>query len=82
MLLTKLARGQKLSGEERKRMREQLIDVAKAIPALAIFAAPGGILLLAALAKVLPFSLLPSAFQEAENTEAEPEEFVPEREVG
>jgi hypothetical protein len=82
VLLTKLARGQKLSGEERKRMREQLIDVAKAIPALAIFAAPGGILLLAALAKVLPFSLLPSAFQEAENTEAEPEEFVPEREVG
>jgi hypothetical protein len=82
VLLTKLARGQKLSGEERKRMREQLIDVAKAIPALAIFAAPGGILLLAALAKVLPFSLLPSSFQETESTEAELEEFVPEREVG
>ncbi len=82
VLLTKLARGQKLSSPERKRMREQLIDVAKAIPAIAIFAAPGGILLLAALAKVLPFSLLPSSFQEAENTATEPEELVPEREVG
>ena len=38
--------------------------VAKAIPALAIFAAPGGMLLLVALAKVLPFNLLPSAFQD------------------
>jgi hypothetical protein len=45
-------------------MRAQLIDVAKAIPALAIFAAPGGMLLLVALAKVLPFNLLPSSFQD------------------
>ena len=58
------ARGQKLTREERKAMREQLIDVAKVIPALAIFAAPGGILLLIALAKVLPFNILPSAFQD------------------
>ncbi|MBI3181424.1 MAG: hypothetical protein HYZ28_04720 [Myxococcales bacterium] len=64
VLLSRAARGQKLSGEERRRMREQLIDVAKAVPALAIFAAPGGILLLIALAKVLPFNLLPSAFHE------------------
>ncbi|WP_342379200.1 LETM1 domain-containing protein [Myxococcus stipitatus] len=64
VLLTKLARRQTLTGDERRRMRAQLIDVAKAIPALAIFAAPGGFLLLAALAKVLPFSLLPSSFQD------------------
>jgi hypothetical protein len=38
--------------------------VAKVIPALAIFAAPGGVLLLLALSKVLPFNLLPSAFQD------------------
>ncbi|HZA14006.1 MAG TPA: LETM1 domain-containing protein [Myxococcaceae bacterium] len=62
VLLSRAARGQTLTREERKRMRAQLIDVAKAIPALAIFAAPGGVLLLIALAKVLPFSLLPSAF--------------------
>jgi hypothetical protein len=64
-LLTRVARGQSLTAEERQRMRAQLIDVAKAIPALAIFAAPGGMLLLAALAKVLPFNLLPSSFQDA-----------------
>jgi len=64
VLLTKAARGQSLSREERRKMRQQLFDVAKAIPALAIFAAPGGVLLFIALAKVLPFNLLPSAFQE------------------
>jgi hypothetical protein len=64
VLLTRAARGQTLTREERRKVRAQLIDVAKAIPALAIFAAPGGILLLIALAKVLPFNILPSAFQE------------------
>ena len=70
VLLARAARGQSLSAAERRRMRAQLIDVAKAIPALAIFAAPGGMLLLIALAKVLPFSLLPSAFQD--DPDAEP----------
>jgi hypothetical protein len=64
VLLTKAARGHKLTKEERAKMRAQLIDVAKAIPALAIFAAPGGVLLFIALAKVLPFNLLPSSFQD------------------
>ena len=68
VFLGKLAIGQTLSPDERRRMRLELIDLAKAIPTLAIFAAPGGILLLAALAKVLPFSLLPSAFQGARRT--------------
>ena len=53
-----------MSREEKTAMREQLIDVAKAVPALAIFAAPGGVLLLLALAKVLPFDLLPSSFRD------------------
>jgi len=70
VFLGKLAIGQSLTAEERRRMRQELIDLAKAIPALAIFAAPGGLLLLAALAKVLPFSLLPSAFQGARREEA------------
>ena len=64
MLLAKAARGGTLTADERRRMREQLLDVAKAIPALAIFAAPGGMFLLLALAKVLPFSLLPSSFRD------------------
>jgi len=63
VFLGKLAIGQSLTSDEKRRMRLELIDLAKAIPALAIFAAPGGLLLLAALAKVLPFSILPSAFQ-------------------
>ncbi|MFT3713996.1 MAG: LETM1 domain-containing protein [Archangium sp.] len=66
-LLARAARGQKLTSDEKKLMREQLIDVAKAVPALAIFAAPGGLLLLLALAKVLPFDLRPSAFREDED---------------
>jgi hypothetical protein len=41
--------------------------LATALPALAIFAAPGGMLLLAALVKLLPQSFLPAAFQEPES---------------
>jgi hypothetical protein len=64
VLLARLARGYSPTAEERRRMRAQLIDLAKAVPALALFAAPDGLFLLMALAKVLPFSLLPSAFQD------------------
>ncbi|MBL8918479.1 MAG: hypothetical protein JNJ54_06430 [Myxococcaceae bacterium] len=72
VLLARAARGQKLSKDEKRRMREQLIDVAKAVPALAIFTAPGGVLLLLALAKVMPFDLLPSSFRD-EPVEADDE---------
>ena len=40
------------------------MDVAKSIPALAIFALPGGGILLPILIKVLPFNILPSSFQD------------------
>ncbi|NTX04959.1 hypothetical protein HUA75_24685 [Myxococcus sp. CA040A] len=84
VLVAKLARRQKLTEDERHRMRAQLIDVAKAIPALAIFAAPGGFLLLAALAKLLPFSLLPSSFQDEAPVPFpdDAEDYGPEREAG
>jgi len=72
LLLAKAARGQKLTELEKGKMRAQLIDVAKAIPALAIFAAPGGLFLLVALAKVLPFNLLPSAFQDEPRPQPQP----------
>lgn len=62
-LLGRAARGHKLTPEERARSREQLIDLAKVVPSLAIIAAPGGTIIFAALLKVLPFSLLPSSFQ-------------------
>ncbi len=41
-LLTKAAAGQRLTAEEKRKVRAQLVDLAKAVPALAIFAAPGG----------------------------------------
>ncbi len=62
-LLAKAAAGKTLSSVEKRKVKEQLIDLAKAVPALAIFAAPGGLILLPLLAKVLPFNFLPSAFQ-------------------
>jgi hypothetical protein len=61
-LLAKGASGETLSSVEKKKVRKQLIDLAKTIPALAIFAAPGGMLLLPILIKLLPFNLLPSSF--------------------
>ncbi len=61
-LLAKAAAGQPLDAAERRKVKEQLIDLAKAVPALAIFAAPGGMVLLPLLAKLLPFDVLPSAF--------------------
>jgi hypothetical protein len=64
VLLARVARGYKLNADEKRQVRQQLIDVAKAVPALAIFTAPGGLLLLFALAKVMPFDILPSSFRE------------------
>ncbi len=63
VLLARRASGQRLTDDENKRMREQLIDVVKAVPALAMFALPGGFVLLPLLLKVLPFDLRTSAFQ-------------------
>lgn len=62
-LLAKAAAGTPLSADEKHKVRAQLVDLAKAVPALAIFAAPGGMLLLPLLAKLLPFSWLPSAWE-------------------
>jgi hypothetical protein len=70
-LLARAAAGAKLTAEERAKVRLQLIDLAKAVPALAIFAAPGGMLLLPLLAKLLPFNLLPSAWDKPQ-PKAEP----------
>ena len=63
-LLARASAGATLTAQEKAKVREQLIDVAKTIPALAIFAAPGGMLLLPLLVKLLPFNLLPSSFSD------------------
>jgi hypothetical protein len=62
--LSTVARGGKLDDEQRRRLRLQLLDLAKTIPGLALFAAPGGLLLTMALAKVLPDSFLPAVLAE------------------
>ncbi|MDX9722943.1 MAG: LETM1 domain-containing protein [Myxococcota bacterium] len=53
-----------LSEEEEAKVKAQIIDICKAIPALAVFAAPGGTVLLPILMKLLPFDLMPSSFSE------------------
>lgn len=52
-----------LSKEERKKVKQQLLDVCKAIPALAVFLLPGGSILLPVLIKFVP-SILPSSFRQ------------------
>lgn len=52
-----------LNAEEQKKVQEQLLDIFKSIPSLAIFLLPGGALLLPLVVKFIP-KLLPSAFDE------------------
>ena len=52
-----------LSSEEKKKIRDQLLDICKTIPSLTIFLLPGGTVLLPLLIKFIP-KLLPSAFNE------------------
>ena len=52
-----------LSKKESKQLQEQLIDIIKTIPSLAIFLLPGGAILLPLLVKLIP-KLLPSAFDD------------------
>ncbi|NER15691.1 LETM1-related biofilm-associated protein [Spongiivirga citrea] len=55
--------GKTLTEEEKQKVKEQLLDICKTIPSLAIFALPGGAVLLPILIKFIP-KLLPSAFDE------------------
>lgn len=63
ILLWRLAAGGELTEKEQQKLKEQLADLARTVPALGIFALPGGMLLLPILAKSLPWSILPSAFR-------------------
>jgi LETM1-like protein len=57
-----------LDPSEKKKVRNQLLDICKTIPSLTIFLVPGGSLLLPILIKFIP-QLLPSAFNENLNSE-------------
>jgi hypothetical protein len=52
-----------LSTEEKKKIQNQLIDIFKTIPSLAIFLLPGGAVLLPIFIKLIP-KLLPSSFDD------------------
>lgn len=52
-----------LSGEEKKKVQNQLLDIFKSVPSLAIFMLPGGAVLLPIFIKLIP-KLLPSAFDD------------------
>lgn len=55
-----------LSEEEKEKIKIQLLDICKAIPAFTVFMLPGGALLLPLLIKLIP-DILPSAFREDPN---------------
>ena len=52
-----------LSADEKKKVQDQLMDVFKSVPSLAIFLLPGGAVLLPIFIKLIP-ALLPSSFDE------------------
>jgi hypothetical protein len=62
-LLMRVSEGEELTDAERARMRRQLLDVCKTIPALTVFVLPFGTLLVPILMEILPSALLPSAFE-------------------
>ena len=52
-----------LTKEEKGKVKEQMLDICKAIPAFTVFMMPGGALLLPLLVKLIP-TILPSSFRE------------------
>ena len=53
----------KLTPEEKIKIKIQLIDICKSIPAFTVFMLPGGAILLPLLIKLIP-DILPSAFRD------------------
>ncbi len=51
-----------LTKEEKAFVKEQLLSIIKAIPALAIFCLPAGAMVLPIFIKILPFNMLPNSF--------------------
>lgn len=63
MALIKKSMHTSLNEQEKERVKEQLLDIFKAIPAFAIFMLPGGLILLPIVIKLIP-DILPSSFRE------------------
>ena len=63
MALIKKSIHTELTDEEKDQVKDQMLDICKAIPAFAVFMLPGGALLLPLLIKLIP-DILPSSFRE------------------
>lgn len=63
--LVNKSRKEELSSEEKEMVKKQFKDIARTVPALAIFMIPGGSILLPLVLKVIP-ELVPSAFRDNE----------------
>lgn len=63
LFLLKESATRSLTEEEKNKVKEQLFDICKSIPAFTVFMLPGGALLLPLLIKFIP-NILPSAFRE------------------
>lgn len=63
MYLLTISTKRPLTAKEQKKVQEQLMDIIKSIPSLAIFMLPGGAILLPLFVKFIP-KLLPSSFDE------------------
>ena len=61
--LIKKSINSELSATEKQKIKVQLLDICKSIPALAVFLLPGGALLLPLLIKLIP-DILPSSFRD------------------
>jgi LETM1-like, RBD len=58
------SKSQKLTIEEKEKVRVQLLDILKAIPPVVIIALPGTFITLPVMLSVMPKNMLPSSFQE------------------
>ncbi|MDM9630624.1 LETM1-related biofilm-associated protein [Robiginitalea aurantiaca] len=63
MILLSKSTVRELSPTEKKKVQQQLLDIFKSIPSLAIFLLPGGVVLLPIFISLIP-KLLPSSFDE------------------
>lgn len=70
VFLLKKSMTSSISSEEKDKIKEQLLDICKAIPAFTVFMLPGGALLLPLLIKLIP-DILPSAFREDDDNSKE-----------
>jgi ribosomal protein L7/L12 len=63
--LIRKSTAEELTKAEKEKVKTQFLDIAKSMPALAIFLLPGGALLLPIVLKIIP-TLIPSAFRDNE----------------